>query len=721
MKLSNRFKEAFKTGLAMATAYGIALAMDWGNPEWAGFAVAFVSLATSGQSLNKAAYRMLGTFVAVTVALTLIALFAQDRWPFIFFLSLYIAVCTYFMAGSKRSYFWFVSGFVCVIIAFESGPNSVDAFSTAMLRVQETALGILVYGFITTIIWPNNSRADFEQSVQQLATVQGDVFRSYRRSVVGESMEPAAAELFARQTQLQQRMVPLLDAAETDSYEVWERRRHWRRYRDLVLELSETMERWRESFADVQALDLNRLVPDLDSFHAELDQRLGQIGRMLAGQPFERAPARLKLAADREAVSELSHFENAALTITQECLNHIEEVTHALFDTVASLHDFGTDHLQTSCAPRAAKVPVLNPDHLVSGLKAMINLWLAALLYLFVDGIPGGVGLVILANSLGMTVAAAPQLSVWSLPVPAATGVLIGGIAYIFVMPQLTSFAGLGVLIFAVTFLVCFVFFDPRQALGRTFGLAMFITIIGVQNQQTYSFLSFADTALMLPIIFVILAIVAHVPFSPQPEKAYLRLLRRYFRSCEYLMSTMSWGLTHTPTRLQRWLRSFHLDEISRLPPMLGSWGRLVAADPRYSSSKEQIEALVVGIESLTLHMHQLMDARPHPQSTCLVQELLGDIRAWRLAVQQLYAQLSVDPGAAEQEDLQLKLEQRLHDLERKITLVIDRTGDGGLTENEQVNFYRVLGAYRGLSGSLLQFIVKTGAIAWPKWREARF
>jgi len=50
---SVRFKEAFKTALAMTIAYGIALSMDWDRPYWAGFAVAFISLATIGQSLNK--------------------------------------------------------------------------------------------------------------------------------------------------------------------------------------------------------------------------------------------------------------------------------------------------------------------------------------------------------------------------------------------------------------------------------------------------------------------------------------------------------------------------------------------------------------------------------------------------------------------------------------------------------------------------------------------
>jgi uncharacterized membrane protein YccC len=104
--LSTRTKEAIKTGLAMAIAYGIALYMDWEKPYWAGFAVAMISLSTAGQSLNKGAMRMLGTLVAATAVLTFIALFAQDRWWFIGILSVYLGFCGYMFTGKKRTYFW---------------------------------------------------------------------------------------------------------------------------------------------------------------------------------------------------------------------------------------------------------------------------------------------------------------------------------------------------------------------------------------------------------------------------------------------------------------------------------------------------------------------------------------------------------------------------------------------------------------------------------------
>ncbi len=79
MIFSRNAKEAIKTALAMTITYGIALNMGWDKPVWAGFAVAFVSLTTVGQSFNKAALRMSGTLVTTAVALMIIGLFPQDR------------------------------------------------------------------------------------------------------------------------------------------------------------------------------------------------------------------------------------------------------------------------------------------------------------------------------------------------------------------------------------------------------------------------------------------------------------------------------------------------------------------------------------------------------------------------------------------------------------------------------------------------------------------
>ena len=248
--LSTRAKEAIKTGLAMTIAYGIALYMDWDRPYWAGFAVAMISLATTGQSLNKGAMRMLGTLATTVVALTFIALFAQDRWLFMLFLSGYIGFCTYMMGGAKHQYFWHVCGFVCAVICMDAGPNSIKAFEIAILRAQETGLGILVYSLIAVLIWPSNSAAPTSTLPQRkLASTQHRLYRVLPGS--DERTEGSAEEaqaLRAQEVQEQTRFGQLLDAAETDTYEVWEVRQQWGRYRSQAAELSDTMERWRGEF-----------------------------------------------------------------------------------------------------------------------------------------------------------------------------------------------------------------------------------------------------------------------------------------------------------------------------------------------------------------------------------------------------------------------------------------------------------------------------------------
>jgi uncharacterized membrane protein YccC len=164
MTLTPRTKASIKTALAMTIAYAVALSMGWDRPYWAGFAVAMISLSTVGQSLNKGTLRMLGTLLAFVVSLTIIALFPQERWWFMVALSAWIGLCTYRMGVSKHTYFWFVAGFVSAIICADAGVDPVNAFDIAVLRVQETGLGILVYTLVSVLLWPAGTLAELERA-----------------------------------------------------------------------------------------------------------------------------------------------------------------------------------------------------------------------------------------------------------------------------------------------------------------------------------------------------------------------------------------------------------------------------------------------------------------------------------------------------------------------------------------------------------------------------
>jgi uncharacterized membrane protein YccC len=721
MTLSTRTKESIKTALAMTIAYGIALSMDWDRPYWAGFAVAMVSLATIGQSFNKATLRMIGTLMGMGVALTLIALFAQDRWPFILFLSIWIGLCTYMMAGTKRQYFWHVSGFVCGIICMDAGPDPVNAFDTAILRAQETGLGILVYSLVAIFLWPSSSRAGFEAAVGKLAATQHELYRAYLDLMKGTGDIGKAQSLKAQAIQEQTRFSQLLGAAEGDSVEVRELRRPWRRYQGQVVEFGETLERWHDSFAGLQALDVQRLLPNLAAFGGELDLRLGQIERMLDNQRPAQQPIATELALDEEALHALPHFNKAALAVGRKQLQRLEILTRSLFNSVSDLKCFGQSIAVHDAAapPPAPFVP--DPDRITAAARAMLILWLAWLTLIYVNGIPGGVGVVSMAVPIGMALATMPQVSVWQLFKPVMTSVLFAGSLYIFVMPKLSSFTGLGLLIFAATFAICHLFAAPRQVLGRAFGLALFVSIISVSNEQTYNFLSVANTAMMFPTIFLIIAVTAYIPFSPRPERAVQRLLGRFFRSSEYLMSTMHRDPGVSPTRIERWRLAFHTRELAMLPQKLGAWAGHIDTRALPGTTPQQVQSLVSSLQVLGYRMQELLEARDTPQAQFFVQELLADFQAWRLRVQQTFQRLSQDPTIGKQEAFRTRLDEVMKHLEARMRDTMDKSPDGQLGDRDEENFYYLLGTYRGTSEALVDYAGSTGDIDWARWREERF
>ena len=721
MMLSTKAKEAIKTALAMTIAYGIALSMDWDKPMWAGFAVAFISLATVGQSLNKGAMRMMGTLLAVVASLTILGLFPQDRWAFMVAISLFVGFCTYLMGGAQRQYFWNVAGFVTVIICLEAGGSAEGGFEIAVLRAQESGLGILVYSLVAVLLWPSNTREDLDKAERNLAATQHGLYQSYRKLARGDASQQASAPLRMQEIQQFTQFSQALTAAQTDTYDVHEVRHQWRLVKDQRKDLMETLERWRESMGEIKGLDLPSLIPNLPAAGEEVEHRFGQIGRMLEGKAPQVLPSAVDLPLNQQAAHALSHFETAALAVARTQMLRIEALTRDLFATVADIKGFETGDAPVRQKVHAKPVlPVLDADRIAAALRVMVTLWLAYLLWIYTE-IPGGVGFVIMAGSLGMALSSMPQLPVTVLFVPAAVSVLFASILYIFVMPLLSSFVGLGLLIFAVTFAICYLFAAPRQVLGRAFGLSMFVSIAGISNEQTYSFLSVANTALMFPLIFTLMAITAYIPVSTRPATAYRRLIGRFFRSCEYLTSTMRWDPARAPSLLDRWREAFHQQEVETLPGKLTTWARAIDTRALPGTTPQQVHALTTSLQALTYRMQELLEARQSPQADLLVHELLADVRAWRLEVQGTFQGFRADPAASPADGLRERLNKILDHLEQRVEEALDKAGDGELTNRDGENFYRLLGAYRGLSEATIAYAATAGDIDWSPWREARF
>jgi len=719
--LSSKAKEAIKTALAMTVGYGISLSLGWDKPMWVGFTIAFISLATVGQSLNKAALRMMGTLLAVLVSLVIIGLFAQDRWLFILFLSLWIALCTYMMGGAKNQYFWNVAGFVCAIICMDGGANSENAFQIAMLRAQQTCLGILVYGLISALLWPNNSGKDLAASVSELISTQRQLYQACVGLMLAGGDNKNAQALQAQLIQQKTRFGQLLDAAEADTFKVWELRQQWRAFQLQVESMAASTARWLDGIAGAKSLDYGHLLPGLKAFGDEIDQRMGVIEGMLQGKLPEREAPAIKPGLDENEVRALTAFQKAELSVNRNHLGQIEDLSSTLFSTVRDLQDFG----QIGARPQApsASNPGFIPDldRLASGVRIMATMWLAFLAIVYVQGWPGGQSFLAMAVPVGMAMAGKPQISVRILLAPVAVGVSIAAVAYIFIMPLLSSFAGLGLLIFAITFFVCYRYAEPKQGLGRAFGLAMFVAIASISNEQSYNFLVVANTALMFPLVFLILAITAHIPFSPRPERIFLRLMGRFFRSCDYLLASRDKKSDRRMTGLDHWRTAFHVRELSSLPQKMA--GLIPQIDPKVlpGTTAAQLQAIVASLQSLADQMQGIAEASSYTQSMHLPKDLRTDISDWQIAVQNTFSNLSGDPTSGNRDAFQSRLAGIMTVLEQRIQLVLDKGGESRISAQDGENFYRLLGAYRGVSDALVSYAGSTMSVEWAPWREERF
>jgi uncharacterized membrane protein YccC len=717
MSLSHRAKESIKTALAMTLAYGIGLQMGWDRPYWAGFAVAFVSLATVGLSLNKATLRMLGTVLGAIVALTLIGLFAQQRWLFILFLSLWFALCTYMNAGNRNQYFWFVAGFVSLIIAVDGGPNADSAFSIAMLRLQQTGLGILMYSLVAIFLWPNHSQKGLETAARSDAATRLKLFNASLQWLADaqqiDAVKAARAEEIAGQTQIAQ----LLDAAAIDSDEIRDTQSQWRRYQQATMVFAETLVRWRENFSELRSLPLQQLLPGMDAFALELERRLQTISGMMGGTAPPQPCADIDLAMDTSALRELSHFHRAAVLVAQHHMERLEALSRSMFDDCSAMYHFTAETGRANAAASRPGPWVPDPDRLLAAGKIMAMLWLGFLAIVYIGDFPGGLGFLSMSGPVGMIIVSTPQMPVRLLYAPTALGVVFAGFLYIFVMPQLSSFAGLGSMIFLATFFICYRYASPQKGLFRMLGLAMLVTLTAVSNQQTYHFLSVANTALMWSLLFLLLTVVSYFPDASRPERAVLRLLTRYFRSAEFLLSQPTGGST---SNLASRRQAFHRQELASLPGKLNTW--VVHVDPKVlgSASVQQLSVLVNSLQALSYRLQELQDVRRLPQSAQLATGLRTDMLAWRERVIDLMQQLSMDP-TFRKEPGRTQLDHRLAGLESRIQQCLNGATGAELSSEDEQNFYRLLGAYRGTSEALLDFAQQAAKVDWTPWYQERF
>ncbi|MBV9633252.1 MAG: FUSC family protein [Methylobacteriaceae bacterium] len=159
---------AAKTTAAGLIALLIAFAFNLDQPQWALLTVFIVSQPElSGPVFAKALYRVIGTVIGASVALLLVALFAQERVLFLGALALWIGSCTFGSQYARNfgAYSFVLSGYTAAIVGIPAALEPDTAFYVASARITEVCLGIIVAAAVNRIILPSSASAALWQSV----------------------------------------------------------------------------------------------------------------------------------------------------------------------------------------------------------------------------------------------------------------------------------------------------------------------------------------------------------------------------------------------------------------------------------------------------------------------------------------------------------------------------------------------------------------------------
>ncbi len=207
--------------LASLLSLWVSLLFDIDQPRTAMITVAIVMQAHSGMVLAKSYYRMIGTAAGIAASLLLVALFAQERIPFLVCMAIWIGLCT---AGSvifrnHQSYAFVLAGYTLCIVGLPATLHPGSAFEIAMDRISGIAIGLLCATLVSDLVFPKRIGgvmldsvrrrfADFSGLIrassmgesnqkEQLMRLTGDVFslEAFRASSVLESDESRSHRL----------------------------------------------------------------------------------------------------------------------------------------------------------------------------------------------------------------------------------------------------------------------------------------------------------------------------------------------------------------------------------------------------------------------------------------------------------------------------------------------------------------------------------------------
>jgi uncharacterized membrane protein YccC len=136
--------DAVRLGVTSLTAVYLAMYFELDEPDWAGWTVFSVSLATRASSIQKSTWRAFSTILGAAVGIVLMDNFAQSTLAYDIALALWLGMMTYCSSLERGlgSYGFALMGYTVPIVTLGNVETPLQTFDTVVSRCSALILGI---------------------------------------------------------------------------------------------------------------------------------------------------------------------------------------------------------------------------------------------------------------------------------------------------------------------------------------------------------------------------------------------------------------------------------------------------------------------------------------------------------------------------------------------------------------------------------------------------
>ncbi|WP_228121474.1 FUSC family protein [Gluconobacter cerevisiae] len=531
--------------LSIGIALFLAFMIQLESPMSTVTTVLIVANPTVGALVSKSVWRMTGTVIGAALSTAVMAMFVQSAVLYFMALSVFVglACMTATCLRYFRAYAAVLAGYTIVIVAVPAFAHPENIFLSAMMRVSDVALGIVVTAAVFMVTSPRRRQGTmdalsgaFRETLRHALVFHEGLVRPAVIQDV-QNAEPAVADgafrtlpqtLYdGRQRLLGQlaRLGPAIEYAATDNPDI---HAGVRGYRLAVSRMTGLVASYHPYWRNLGIA--NPLSADV---HREIRDTLTRILALTESAGWIEQPQSV-LACLEDALERLESLERSA--ISPEAQASVDNTRDILFQLREIVLDLSS--------PRGAHVRVRVRLHvewmsaIYNGLRGMLIAFLACMIW-YITYFPTGpmmIMYVVAASSLLSTVPSAARAS---LPMAIGTALSIPAcwLCHIVALPRVDGYPMLWLSICACMLPGVWLQFHPRYGIGA-FGYTVFLSMqLMVTNTMVVDDITLINTWLAILMGCVLLVLVFRV-IMPADQRLYAsRLVLSLGRSLQSLSS----------------------------------------------------------------------------------------------------------------------------------------------------------------------------------------